>query len=297
MTDVQLMDTLRQVTVSGDDAKSMYSKIQQVRQGARGQVYEAKTVATGTKVVIKEIDLSNEETKKERILNEILFLRATQHPNKIHFLEAYLVTSTELWIVTEYIDAELVKIIENNKIEEDQISRICFETCKGISHMHSQNFIHRDIKSDIILLDSRGRVKIADFGFCAKLTDQKPKRAEAIGTPYWMAPEVIKHEKYGSEVDIWSFGIVVVEMIEGAPPYIDEEPLKVLNLILANGTPTLKNPEAITPELKKFLSLCLCVNVNSRASANELLDHELMKKACPPEGLVPLLQFKKNIRG
>ncbi|KAJ7223113.1 STE/STE20/PAKA protein kinase [Mycena pura] len=291
MTEVQIMEKLRQV-VSDDDPKLLYSKIKKVGQGASGHVYVAKTLATGKKVAIKEMDLSH-QPRKELIVNEILVMKESQHPNIVNFLESYLVKSNELWVVMEYMEGgALTDIIENNTMEEDQISSISFETCKGLGHLHSQSIIHRDIKSDNVLLDALGRVKITDFGFCAKLTDQKSKRATMVGTPYWMAPEVVKQKEYGAKVDIWSLGIMAIEMIENEPPYLDEEPLKALYLIATNGTPTLKKPEALSRELKGFLAVCLCVDVSSRATANELLEHEFLKKACALSGLAPLLRFK-----
>ncbi|KZV83949.1 Pkinase-domain-containing protein [Exidia glandulosa HHB12029] len=291
LTEAQIMDKLRSV-VSNDDPKLLYTTIKKVGQGASGHVFVAKVHSTGKKVAIKQMDLTI-QPRKELIVNEILVMKESQHPNIVNFLESYLVKSTELWVVMEYMEGgALTDIIEHNQLEEDQISSICFETCKGLGHLHDQQIIHRDIKSDNVLLDAQGHVKITDFGFCAKLTDQKSKRATMVGTPYWMAPEVVKQKEYGAKVDIWSLGIMAIEMIENEPPYLDEEPLKALYLIATNGTPTLKKPEALSKELKSFLSVCLCVDVKSRATADELLGHEFLKKACALSGLAPLLRFR-----
>ncbi|KAH8114861.1 Pkinase-domain-containing protein [Phellopilus nigrolimitatus] len=291
MSEGQIMEKLRSV-VNPDDPKLLYSKIKKIGQGASGHVFVAKMLPTGKKVAIKEMDLAR-QPRIELIVNEILVMKESQHPNIVNFLDSYLVRNNELWVVMEYMEGgALTDIIENNTLEEEQISSISNETCKGLGHLHEQHIIHRDIKSDNVLLDAQGHVKITDFGFCAKLTDQKSKRATMVGTPYWMAPEVVKQKEYGAKVDIWSLGIMAIEMIENEPPYLDEEPLKALYLIATNGTPTLKKPDALSRELKSFLSVCLCVDVKSRASANELLEHDFLKKACSSSGLAPLLLFK-----
>ena len=115
-----------------------------------------------------------------------------------------------------------------------------------------------------------------------------------VGTPYWMAPEVVKQKEYGSKVDVWSLGIMAIEMIESEPPYLNEEPLKALWLIATNGTPRLKKPDKLSKELKAFLSVCLCVDVRSRATAVELLQHEFLRSGCPIASLSELLRFRKQ---
>ncbi|KAH9451410.1 hypothetical protein Pst134EB_018880 [Puccinia striiformis f. sp. tritici] len=289
------MAKLRSV-VSPQDPNQIYAKIKKVGQGASGSVYVAKVLSNGSKVAIKQMDLKV-QPRKELIVNEILVMKESQHPNIVNFLDSFIVRETELWVVMEFMEGgALTDVIDNNTMEEDQIASICFESCKGLQHLHNQSIIHRDIKSDNVLLDAQGHVKITDFGFCAKLTDQKSKRATMVGTPYWMAPEVVKQKEYGAKVDIWSLGIMAIEMIENEPPYLDEEPLKALYLIATNGTPTLKKPERLSKELKNFLAVCLCVDVKSRATADELTQHEFLKKSCSLAGLAPLLKFKTSVR-
>nr|AAV28796.1 STE20p [Cryptococcus gattii] len=293
MNEVQIMEKLRSV-VSAKDPSQLYSKIRKVGQGASGMVFVAKTLSNGKKVAIKQMDLS-QQPRKELIVNEIIVMRESQHPNVVNFLDAFLVRGSELWVVMEYMEGgALTDVIENNKLEENQIAAICLETCRGLQHLHSRSIIHRDIKSDNLLMNTQGEVKITDFGFCAKLTDQKSKRATMVGTPYWMAPEVVKQKEYGAKVDIWSLGIMAIEMIENEPPYLDEEPLKALYLITTNGTPTLKSPEKLSQDLKHFLSVCLCVDVAFRATSTELLKHEFLQLACSVQDLAPLLRFKQD---
>ncbi|TGZ77856.1 Pkinase-domain-containing protein [Ascodesmis nigricans] len=307
MTESQVMDKLRSVVSSGDPNQS-YAKLKKVGQGASGSVYVAKVVNNPTsalaasllasgktnRVAIKQMDLA-QQPRKELIVNEILVMKESQHPNIVNFLDAFLKGSSELWVVMEYMEGgALTDVIDNNTLVEDQIATICHETTKGLEHLHQQNIIHRDIKSDNVLLDAQGHVKITDFGFCAKLTEAKSKRATMVGTPYWMAPEVVKQKEYGPKVDIWSLGIMAIEMIESEPPYLNEEPLKALYLIATHGTPTLKRPEKLSKELKGFLAACLVVDVAQRATAQELLGYEFLRKGCPVGSLSSLLAFRQG---
>ncbi|KAF2720559.1 Pkinase-domain-containing protein [Polychaeton citri CBS 116435] len=308
MTDAQVMDRLRSV-VSLSNPLESYNKQKKIGQGASGSVYVARVRENApsriardlvtlhgprTQVAIKQMDLRS-QPRKELIVNEIIVMKESRHDNIVNFLDAFLQEDNfELWVVMEFMEGgALTDVIDNNaQITEDQIATICYETCKGLIHLHNQNIIHRDIKSDNVLLSSRGAVKITDFGFCAKLTEQRSKRATMVGTPYWMAPEVVKQKEYGSKVDIWSLGIMAIEMIESEPPYLNEEPLKALYLIATNGTPRLKRPEKLSKELKAFLSVCLCVDVRSRATAEELGKHEFLQHGCSLASLSELLRFR-----
>ncbi|KAJ2800739.1 Protein kinase, partial [Coemansia helicoidea] len=293
LSESQIMAKMRSI-VSRDDPKALYKKVRKIGQGASGNVYKAQSTKSGEMVAIKQMDLSK-QPRKELLVNEILVMKESRHKNIVNFIEAFLLNSADLWVVMEYMEGgALTDVIDNNKMNEHQIATVCREVCRGLSHLHERSIIHRDIKSDNVLLGEDGQVKITDFGFCAKLSEQRSKRATMVGTPYWMAPEVVKQKPYGPKVDVWSLGIMVIEMIESEPPYLDEEPLKALYLIATNGTPALKHPESLSRELKGFLAECLCVDVQSRATMEELLTQEfLVKKAQSLSVLRTLLSAPK----
>ncbi|KAJ3217005.1 Protein kinase [Dinochytrium kinnereticum] len=299
MSEAQIMEKLRAVVSKGDPL-ALYTKIKKVGQGASGSVYVARvnnpaSIAPSypTSVAIKQMDLAH-QPRKELIVNEILVMKESQHPNIVNYLDSFLVKS-ELWVVMEFMEGgPLTDIIDNNTMSETQIAAICNETIKGLNHLHLRQIIHRDIKSDNILMNGEGHVKITDFGFCAKLTSDRGKRATMVGTPYWMAPEVVKQKEYGAKVDIWSLGIMAIEMIEGEPPYLEEEPLKALYLIATNGTPTLKSPEKLSSVFKNFLGRCLEVDVNKRATSDELLQHPFLRLSAPLSALAPLVKRVKK---
>jgi len=299
LNDRQVIAKLRTV-VNNNDPSSLFRIISKAGQGASGEVYLAESLIPnerGKKVAIKQMDLQA-QVRKELIINEILVMKDSRHDNIVNFLDSYLRGTNDLLVIMEYMEGgSLTEVIENNecKLNERQIATICNETLKGLQFLHKKHIIHRDIKSDNVLLSATGNVKITDFGFCAKLTDQRSKRATMVGTPYWMAPEVVKQKEYDEKVDVWSLGIMTIEMIEGEPPYLNEEPLKALYLIATNGTPKLKKPELLSNAIKKFLSICLCVDVGFRATTDELLQHSfILYKSGLVKDLAPLLEWKKS---
>jgi serine/threonine protein kinase len=166
---------------------------------------------------------------------------------------------------------------------------------KALAYLHSKHRIHRDVKSDNILLSSKGEIKLADFGYATQLTAEKQKRMTVVGTPYWMAPEVIRGNKYDTKIDIWSLGIMLMEMAEGDPPYMDHPPLRALFLITTKGIPPLKDPKW-SPELRDFLNRCLVKDPTQRATAVELLQHPFLKKASSPEDFAVTIKEAQRLR-
>ncbi|KAH6593010.1 hypothetical protein BASA61_004397 [Batrachochytrium salamandrivorans] len=275
------------------DPTKLYRNLIKIGQGASGGVYTAKQVDGGCSVAIKQMNLE-EQPKKDLIINEILVMKSAQHKNVVNFIDSFLYKG-DLWVVMEYMEGgSLTDSVTSNFMTEEQIATVCREVLEGLSHLHVGGVIHRDIKSDNILMGLDGQVKLTDFGFCAQLNEGQAKRTTMVGTPYWMAPEVVTRKEYGSKVDVWSLGIMAIEMLEGEPPYLNENPLRALYLIATNGTPKLQDPSSVGSDFLDFLDKSLQVDVEKRWTTDELLQHPFMKKAEPVSSLVPLIQAAKT---
>ncbi|XP_050697679.1 serine/threonine-protein kinase PAK mbt-like [Eriocheir sinensis] len=284
----QFRATLQMVVNPGDPRYNLDNFIK-IGEGSTGIVCIASDRETGSQVAVKKMDLRKQQ-RRELLFNEVVIMRDYHHPNIVEMYNSFLVED-ELWVVMEFLEGgALTDIVTHARMDEEQIATVCRQCLKALAYLHSQGVIHRDIKSDSILLASDGRVKLSDFGFCAQVSQELPKRKSLVGTPYWMAPEVISRLPYGPEVDIWSLGIMVIEMVDGEPPFFNEPPLQAMRRIRDMPPPKLKNSQKISPRLQGFLEKMLVRDPGQRATAFELLQHPFLRQAGPPSLLVPLMR-------
>ncbi|KAG0280841.1 p21 protein (Cdc42 Rac)-activated kinase [Linnemannia exigua] len=280
------------------DAYQLYGEIVKIAEGESGFLFSATESSSGQLVAIKMV-AKTVTAKMKTIRNELELMKASHHDNIVAFVDCHL-TPTELWMVMERMDISLADVIAINPykgqrhpdqglLQECHMARVAKDILEAISYLHHENRIHRDIRSDNILLDSQGRVKLADFGHSVQLTKEQPRRNSVVGTPYWMAPEVIQGWNYGTRVDVWSLGIVMREMIEGEPPYLQEPPLRAMFLIASGALPSLKDQGLASKRCQSFVEVCTSGEGEERPSASELLSHPFLGLACDSSIMAQLL--------
>ncbi|XP_077315928.1 serine/threonine-protein kinase 4-like [Lithobates pipiens] len=256
--------------------EEVFDVLEKLGEGSYGSVFKASHKETSQIVAIKQIPV---ESDLQEIIKEISIMQQCDSLHVVKYYGSYF-KNTDLWIVMEYCGGGSVSDIirlRKQTLKEDEIATILQSTLKGLEYLHFMRKIHRDIKAGNILLSSEGIAKLADFGVAGQLTDTMAKRNTVIGTPFWMAPEVIQEIGYNCVADIWSLGITAIEMAEGKPPYADIHPMRAIFMIPSNPPPTLRKPELWSKQFIDFINQCLVKNPEQRASATELLQHPFVK--------------------
>uniref|UniRef100_A0A1I8ILC7 non-specific serine/threonine protein kinase n=1 Tax=Macrostomum lignano TaxID=282301 RepID=A0A1I8ILC7_9PLAT len=265
MTDEEFYGELKSLLTFGayEDSYSLENK--KLGSGASGTVKLARDRKTRKLVAIKFMQLAK-QPKRDMILTEIAVMKKLQHKNIVNYIQSYCVNqrseSAELLVVMEYLDGgSLTDVATETMMQEPIIAAVTRECLEALEFLHEHYVIHRDVKSDNVLLGMDGEVKLTDFGFCAQLGDHSSTRQTMVGTPYWMAPEVVNRTvSYNNKIDVWSLAIYLIQ---------------------TKGKPDYKDPDNMSAEMKDFLDKCLSVDIAKRPTPTELLSHQFLKKACP----------------
>ncbi|KAM7542727.1 hypothetical protein Aperf_G00000003869 [Anoplocephala perfoliata] len=264
-------------------------------KGSYGSVFKAKHRASGTIVAVKKVPVDSDLSE---IVKEISIMQQCDSPYIVKCFGS-LFDNQDLWICMEYCGAGSVADImrlRNKPLIEDEIGTILKYSLLGLDYLHQMRKIHRDIKAGNILLTNSGMAKLADFGVAGQLVDTLAKRNTVIGTPFWMAPEVIQEVGYNCSADIWSLGITAIEMGDGKPPLGDEHPMRALFMIPSQPSPRLRDESAWSANFVSFVNSCLARSPEARPTAAGLLRTEFIRSAKPCSILLSLIEESNKLR-
>lgn len=257
-------------------------------EGSFGAVYKANHIPSGAIVAVKVIpNAGSNPSEDEKIKGEIDILSRCDSPYIVGYFECFIKPPTdkpgEMWIVMEYCEggsmADLIEASAGFLLPEDCVRAVCASIVLGLEYLHGvANVCHRDIKCGNVLLTQDGHVKLADFGVSAELNNTMSKRKTVVGSPYWMAPEVIRESHYDGRADVWSLGITAIEMAEGAPPHSNLHPLRAIFVIPTKPAPTLADPDNWSPEMLDFVRCCCQKDPNQRHDSALLSAHPFVKQ-------------------
>ncbi|KAL7403886.1 hypothetical protein ABVT39_006417 [Epinephelus coioides] len=282
-----------------ENPEEVWEIIGELGDGAFGKVFKAQNKQTGILAAAKVIDTKTEEELEDYMV-EIDILASCDHQNIVKLLDAFYYEG-KLWILIEFcaggaVDAVMLEL--ERPLTEPQIRVVCKQTLQALVYLHDNKIIHRDLKAGNILLTLDGDVKLADFGVSAKNTKTLQRRDSFIGTPYWMAPEVVmcetsKDRPYDYKADIWSLGVTLIELAQIEPPNHEMNPMRVLLKIAKSDPPTLMQPSRWSPEFSDFLKRCLDKHVDNRWTASQLLQHSFVSSVTDSRPLRELIAEAK----
>lgn len=296
MSSLKLMSEIS----SKQDPETIWELLEHIGTGSYGEVYKGRHMENGKIAAIKVIKLEPGEELDE-VLHEVTFLQGCNHKNIVSYIGCYIKKGVmkgqkHVWIVMEFCGGGSVESAYKwlkTPLKEKEIACIIRESLLGLEFLHSCSKMHRDIKCGNILMTDEGGIKLADFGVSTQLTRTFSKRNTFIGTPYWMAPEVITAEQQGTaydcRADIWSLGITAIEMAECSPPMFDMHPMRVLFMIPKLDPPTLKENKKWSKHFHDFLKVCLEKNPEKRPLASTLLKHPFVAEQKDSYEIIKLL--------
>ncbi|KAI8905198.1 kinase-like domain-containing protein [Gorgonomyces haynaldii] len=266
-----------------------YKLEEKIGKGSFGEVYKAIKLSTKERIAVKILDMDTDEEDIDAVRRELALLAKCDSPLVTRYHESILV-GTKLWVVIDYCGGgSLREILESGVIPETYMGIVIRQMVQALIYLHNKvEIIHRDIKCANTLLTLSGDVQLCDFGVAGQMSLSK-KRNSFVGTPYWMAPEIIQRSQYDFKADIWSLGITVIEMATGNPPFADQEPGKALFLIPRSRPPRLTGN--FSTDLQEFIAACLKEDPQDRSSAQELTKTKFYRSSSTNTGkLVDLIR-------